>query len=91
METRGGESRVSFEQMRVLLMIAGAQDPFERARQLHRHWTYVLGLAHAAQLELRLDDGRPEVYLDPDWFVQRAEDILYIIDDWVASQVRRVA
>lgn len=93
METqkRGGEARVTFEQMRVLLMIAGAEDPFEMARLLHRHWTYTLGLAHAAQLGLRLDDGRPEVYLDPDLFVQRAEDILFVIDEWVAAQVRRVA
>ncbi|HEY3366632.1 MAG TPA: hypothetical protein VGK74_16375 [Symbiobacteriaceae bacterium] len=74
------------EQMEVLMLVAGADDPLDTAVQVRRRWAYILGVAKAAQQGFLLDTGLPQVMEECDTYAVRAEKVVAALDEWLADR-----
>jgi hypothetical protein len=76
----------SLEQLEILMLVAGAEEPARTACQVRQRWGYIRNVALAARRGQVLDASLPQVLRDPDGYCRRAEAILAALDEWLAQQ-----
>lgn len=76
----------TLEQVEVLMMVAGSDQPVQTAAQVRRRWHYIRGVALAAQRGESVDPSLPQVARESDQYLARADRILAAVDGWLAEQ-----
>lgn len=76
---------ISLEQLEVLMLVAEADEPRTTAVQVRRRWQYILEVARAARSGRLLDTSLPEVVRNCESYVTRAEAIVHVLDEWLAT------
>jgi len=77
--------RYELDDLEVLMLIAGSQEPELTALQVRRRWRYILGLAMAAQQGITLDASLPQIVIECDHYVVKAERVVAVIDEWLTQ------
>lgn len=80
---------ITVEELKILMRVAGSDDPMQTAMQLRARWRYLLGLARAARHGMRLDEAFPEVMEASEDYVERAQGVLKALDEWLQAQPKR--
>jgi hypothetical protein len=81
----------TLEQLEVLMLVAGAEEPLQAAIQVRQRWKYILDVARKAQSGEWADRSLPQVFEDADGWVARAEGIIAVLDEWLREQHNRPA
>lgn len=68
------------------MLVAGSDNPLETAVQVRRRWTYILGVAKAAQQGYMLDTGLAQVMDECDSYAMRAERVVAVLDEWLSDR-----
>lgn len=71
------------EELELLMMVAGSEDPLETALTVRRRWRYLLAVARTAQRGEVMDRSLPQVVADCDRFAARAESMVAALDQYV--------
>lgn len=74
---------ISLEQLEILMLVAGSEEPLQTAREIRKRWRYILNIARAAQHGFCLDTSLPQVARDCESYVSRAELIVAMLDEWL--------
>jgi hypothetical protein len=82
---------ITLEQLEVLMLVAGAEAPFQTAVQVRQRWKYIREVAGKAKAGEVVDRGLPQVALDCDRWIARADGILKVLDEWLRQQQHRPA
>jgi hypothetical protein len=77
--------RYELDELEVLMLIAGSEEPKLTALQVRRRWRYILGLAVAAKQGITLDNSLPQIVIECDHYLVKAERIVAVIDEWLAE------
>jgi len=78
--------RYELDELEVLMLIAGSQEPELTALQVRRRWRYILGLAIAAQQGVTLDASLPQIVLECERYTVKAARIVAVIDEWLQER-----
>lgn len=73
----------SLEELELLMMVAGSEDPVETALTVRRRWRYLLAVARTAQRGQVLDASLPQVIAESDRFAARAERMVAALDHYL--------
>jgi len=74
---------VTLEQLEVLMLVAGAENPQEMAMVVRRRWRYILDVAKAAAHGRVIDASLPHVVGAWQEYTDRALSILHVVDEWL--------
>lgn len=80
-----GISLYTPEQVGLLMLIAGSDNPTEDAVAALGRWRYILGVAEGARLGLELDSSLPQVIKDYDYFSKMAASMVAALEEWLAE------
>jgi len=78
--------RYELDELEVLMLIAGSEQPESTALQVRRRWRYILGLAVAAKQGITLDSSLPQIVLECDRYSAKADRIVAVIDEWMEKR-----
>lgn len=76
------------EQLEILMMVAGSEQPLETAVAVRQRWRYILAVARAAREGKTVDWSLPQVVKEYEEFSVRAERIIAALDDWLVEQTK---
>lgn len=79
----------SLEQLEILMLVAGAEEPVPTALAVRRRWRYILSVALAAQEGRVIDASLPVVVQDSHAYAERARAILDVLDEWLTERLNR--
>jgi hypothetical protein len=77
---------ITLEQLEVLMLVAGAEAPFQTAVQVRQRWKYILEVAGKAKAGEVTDQSLPQVIHDCDRWIARAGGIVSVLDEWLREQ-----
>ncbi len=76
---------ISLEQMEILMLVAGSEEPLQTAVEVRKRWRYILGVSRAASQGVCVDSSLPQVVRDHAGYALRAQRIIAVLDEWVAE------
>lgn len=77
--------RFSLEQLEVLMLVAGSDEPVQTAVDVRRRWQFLLAAARSACNGEPPDPSLPQVGRSSERFAARAEAIVAVLDEWLAE------
>jgi len=81
--------RFSLEQLEVLMLVAGSDEPIQTAVDVRRRWRYLLAAARAAAGGQVAELGLPQIRQNSQQFAVRAAAIVAVLDQWLAEHTGR--